>query len=390
VFIFPSPLKDFLRYFFFKIALLSLIFFELSSLASAHVVKQIFLSLEQPGQHWKIKSTFDAAYALPEFRNDESTPQPKREWLVHLNKEEHARLRKETEAYLRETLSFTHAGHPIPVQITFPNFKKSPPDFPQMLTGGAYLSVILSGDTPSDIGGDFQIHVHSGPHPDFVIASGTEDNRQYHVVSPGHQTTLFTTSATSAEVTTTEGSLWDVLKMGYTHVIPKGLDHLLFILALFLMSRQWRPLLSQSLTFTLAHSITLGLAASGVFQISQWSGAWLIEPLIALSIAFVAIENVFIKKSSPLRLIVVFLFGLVHGLGFAGSLATALDQGSHNSLLALALANLGVEFAQVTILAAVWIATLIWWKFPFYEKFRIGSSLGIATIGLIWVVQRLS
>jgi len=379
-----------LRQSLIKVAALLLLLIHLTPQVSAHVVKQIFLSLEQPGQHWEIKSTFDAAYALPEFRNDASTPQPVREWLVHLNAEEHARLRKETESYLRETLTFTHAGHTIPFKISFPDYLETPPHFPKMLNGGAYITIKLTGETASDLGGDFQIHVSSGPHPDFVIASGPQDNRQYHIVSPGKEATLFTTSATSAEVTTTKGSLWDILIMGYTHVIPMGLDHLLFILALFLMSRQWRPLLSQSLTFTLAHSITLGLAASGIFQVSQWSGAWLIEPLIALSIAFVAIENVFIKKNSPHRLGVVFCFGLVHGLGFAGSLATALDQGSHNSLVALALANLGVELAQVTILGAAWILTLVWWRNPIYEKFRIATSLTIAAIGLFWVVQRLS
>jgi hypothetical protein len=360
-----------------------------TQLASAHIVKQIFLSLEHPGSSWEIKATFDAGYALPEFRNDPLTPQPTREWLVHLEPAEHAELRKETEAYLRESLTFSYAGKPLSYQISFPDYQHTPPDFPKMLTGGAYLTVKITGDTPPGTSGDFTLHVHSGSRPDFVVASGPKETRQYHVIAPGKEATLFHSSASSQEVSTNSGSMFDLLKMGYTHVIPKGLDHLLFILALFLMARNWRPLLSQSLTFTLAHSITLGLAASGTIHINQWSGSWLIEPLIALSIAFVAIENVFIKKSSRHRLVVVFLFGLVHGLGFAGSLATALDQGSANSLVALALANLGVELAQVTILAVAWVLTIRWWKSKIYPTFRIAASLAIAAVGLFWMAQRL-
>jgi len=361
----------------------------ISGTASGHVVQQIFLTLEKSGQEWELQSTFDAAYALPEFRDDANEPQPDRKWLLSLSDTQHDRLKKEAESYLRKSLDFTHGGKNLGYQITFPDYETTPPDFPTMLNGGAYFTIICRGTLPPNTAGDFQIRPHSGSLPDFVVATGPKSNRQYHVAAPGTHITLFTTTASGGTKATESNGLLSILIMGYRHVLPMGMDHMLFILALFLMSRKWRPLLAQSLAFTVAHSITLGLAASGVFQIGQWSGAWLIEPLIALSIAVVATENLFTHKATTHRLVVVFLFGLVHGLGFAGSLATALDQGSTTSLLALGIANLGVELAQVTILTVAWIATLYWWRRPVYQKFRALASFVIAIIGIAWMIERL-
>ena len=361
----------------------------LTAAAHGHIVNQLFLSLEKSGTNWELKSTFDAAYALPEFRNDDTSPQPARAWLLSLDQSEHNRLQKEAEAYLRESLLITHAGAALDFQVSFPDYETTPHTFPSMLNGGAYFTISIKGSIAPSTTGDFKVEVRLGDRPDFIIGSGPQEKRNYHVIPPGSTTTLFSTTASGTEIVNQDSALFSLLKMGFTHVIPHGLDHLLFILALFLMARKWRPLLSQSLTFTVAHSITLGLAASGVFQIGQWSGAWLIEPLIALSIAVVALENLRTTRATPSRLIVVFFFGLIHGLGFAGSLATALDQGTSSNLLALALANIGVELAQITILALAWIATLVWWRRPFYQKFRKVSSLLIALIGLFWMIERL-
>lgn len=361
----------------------------LASCAHGHIVNQLFFSLEKPDKNWEVKATFDAAYALPEFRDDENIPQPPREWLFELSKKEHLRLKKEAESYLRDSLSFTHGETTLDYQVSFPDYLSTPPDFPIMLNGRAYFTVVISGTLPSEKTNNFNIHVRSGSLPDFIVASGPSDNRYYHVVTPGSSATLFTTSGPGADVTVEKSSMLSILKMGYRHVIPDGLDHLLFILALFLMARRWQPLLTQSLAFTVAHSITLGLAASGVVQLSQWPGTWLIEPMIALSIAVVAIENLFTSGNSRHRVIVIFLFGLIHGLGFAGSLGTALDQGSHTSLIALAVANLGVELAQITILTGAWVATIRWWDSDYYPKFRIAASATIALIGLFWMAERL-
>src|SRR5262249_25622395 len=106
------------------------------------------------------------------------------------------------------------------------------------------------------------------------------------------------------------------LKLGYTHILPKGIDHILFVLGLFLLSLQLRPILMQVTTFTIAHSITLGLSMYGIVSLPSR----VVEPLIALSIAYVAVENLITRELKPWRLALVFSFGLLHGMGFAGVL----------------------------------------------------------------------
>lgn len=353
---------------------------------SAHEVKQLLFTLKKAGEEWAIESTFDAAYALPELRAFKEASQPDREWLFTLSDDEHARLRRETEKYIRESVSLLHGGKVVDYKVSFPDYASSPPDFPKLLNGGAYMRVVMSGRLNEGAGGEFVMRIEEGERPDFVVGLG-KDN--YVVIKPGDEARLFKTHAKSPEVEIRKAGLWGVLVMGYQHVIPEGVDHLLFILGLFLMARKWHALLSQSLAFTLAHSVTLGLASMEVIHLSQWSLAWMIEPMIALSIAVVAFENIWLKEGGRHRVVMVFFFGLIHGLGFAGSLGTALDRSGAGSLSALAVANLGVELAQVTILASAWILTLYWWKKPVYERFRIAASLTIGVIGLVWFVQRV-
>ncbi|MDT2050296.1 MAG: HupE/UreJ family protein, partial [Planktomarina sp.] len=109
---------------------------------------------------------------------------------------------------------------------------------------------------------------------------------------------------------------WRFVVEGFDHIIPKGLDHILFVFGLFLFSQVWRALLWQITAFTLAHTVTLGLATLSVIAIPPGQ-MWLVEALIAISIAYVAIENIFQSKLGWWRIVVVFCFGLLHGLGFA-------------------------------------------------------------------------
>lgn len=188
-----------------------------------------------------------------------------------------------------------------------------------------------------------------------------------------------------------ETSWFDVLttyvEAGYLHILPLGLDHILFILGLFLMSRKFRPLLWQVTMFTLAHSITLSLSTLGIFDLpSSW-----VEPLIALSIAYVAIENIWHQKLSSTRLWVVFGFGLLHGLGFATMLAE-FGLPDDGFLLALLGFNLGVEAGQISILVLAWFGVGFWirhWA-GYRQWIVIPASSVIAIVGLIWFWQRLS
>jgi len=135
------------------------------------------------------------------------------------------------------------------------------------------------------------------------------------------------------------------IRLGFTHILPLGFDHILFILGIFFLNPNLRSVLWQATAFTVAHSITLALAASGIIHpLSS-----VIEPVIALSIAFIAIENIFITSLKWWRILVVFAFGLVHGMGFAGALAE-IGLPEKNFLGAVISFNVGVELGQITII----------------------------------------
>ncbi len=176
------------------------------------------------------------------------------------------------------------------------------------------------------------------------------------------------------------------LKLGYTHIVPKGADHILFVLGIFLLSRRWKPILLQVTAFTLAHTITLGLTIYGVVSLRPA----IVEPLIALSIVYVAVENVFTARLYARRVALVFGFGLIHGMGFAGVLSQ-LGLPRSQFLPALISFNVGVELGQLTvILAAFLLVGLPFREKPWYHRrVVVPLSLSIAAIGLYWAVERV-
>jgi len=178
---------------------------------------------------------------------------------------------------------------------------------------------------------------------------------------------------------------WTYLKLGFTHILPKGTDHILFVLGIFLLSIRLKPVLLQVTAFTVAHTITLALTIYGVFSLKPS----IVEPLIAVSIVFVAVENILSAKVSPWRVAVVFGFGLLHGMGFAGVLS---EQGLPRTefLTALLSFNLGVEGGQLAvILSAFLLIGLPFRNKPWYRsRIVIPASAVIALIGLYWAIQR--
>ena len=175
------------------------------------------------------------------------------------------------------------------------------------------------------------------------------------------------------------------LWLGYTHILPKGLDHILFVLGLFLLSPRLKPLLLQVTAFTIAHSITLALSIYGIVSLPSR----LVEPLIALSIAYVAIENIITRELKPWRLALVVMFGLLHGLGFAGVLSD-LGLPRDEFLTALVTFNLGVEGGQLTIIALAMIATAAFMNKGWYRRrVVIPASLVIAGVGIYWTLVRV-
>jgi hypothetical protein len=176
------------------------------------------------------------------------------------------------------------------------------------------------------------------------------------------------------------------LWLGYTHILPKGLDHILFVLGIFLLSPRWKTLLLQVTAFTVAHSITLALSIYGIVSLPSR----VVEPLIALSIVYVAVENLCTRELKPWRVALVFTFGLLHGLGFAGVLRE-LGLPRSEFLTALLTFNLGVEGGQLTIIAAALLATAPFRQAPwFHTRVVVPASLAIAATGLYWTATRLA
>ena len=176
------------------------------------------------------------------------------------------------------------------------------------------------------------------------------------------------------------------LKLGYTHILPLGLDHILFILCVFFLNTNLKKIIMQASMFTLAHSITLGLAMYGIIN----PPGNIVEPLIALSIVFLAIENIFSTNVKPWRLVMVFLFGLVHGMGFAGAL-NGLGMPDYAFATALVSFNVGVELGQLSIILFMYFlvsrnfSKTIWYR----SKLVVPASILIACIAGWWTIERI-
>ena len=179
---------------------------------------------------------------------------------------------------------------------------------------------------------------------------------------------------------------WQYFALGFTHILPHGFDHVLFVVGIFLLTSKWQSIVAQVSTFTVAHSITLALTMYGIVSLP----AKVVEPMIALSIAYVAIENLMVSELKPWRLALVFSFGLLHGMGFAGVLR---DLGLPRPafLTALVTFNVGVEAGQLTVIAFAFAACAYWQQRDraTYRRFIVvPASFAIALVGVFWTVQR--
>lgn len=253
------------------------------------------------------------------------------------------------------------------------------------------ISVIkLSGELPAEAGALQWYYPAKFGDNAVRVRQVDEENKQWHwsqwqwlrndEMSEAFSLTEIVNNKTLVEVITS------YIVIGFEHIVPKGLDHILFILGLFLLSTHWRPLFWQVTMFTVAHTITLGLAMNNVIALP----ANIVEPLIALSIAYVGIENVFAKQLVKSRLILVFLFGLLHGLGFASVL---IDFGMPANDFAVALIsfNVGVELGQLAVISTAFVILRLGFKnsSAYRKMVVVPGSLMIAIIGLYWFVERL-
>ena len=176
------------------------------------------------------------------------------------------------------------------------------------------------------------------------------------------------------------------IQLGFKHIIPLGIDHILFVLSLFLLNPKLKPVLIQATAFTVAHTVTLGLS---MYQVINPPSA-IVEPIIAISIMYVAVENIISPNLKPSRIGIVFLFGLIHGMGFA-SVLSDLGLPQKSFLTSLLMFNVGVELGQITVIVlAYFLLAKLFGEKPYYRKYIVIplSSL-IFIIATYWTIERI-
>jgi len=241
----------------------------------------------------------------------------------------------------------------------------------------------LSGRLPKDAK-EFRLELSRAFGPvQLAIFEQSTGRSVRQVIGAGAEAPPFELGKTAISGTSSPAA-WRYLLLGYEHIVPLGLDHILFVCGLFLLSPKLKPLLWQTMAFTLAHSVTLALAMLDVISLPSR----VVEPLIAASIAYVAIENLLTSELKPWRPIVVFCFGLLHGLGFAGALReVGLPDGP--ILTPLLMFNVGVEAGQLSVVLGA-LLTVGWFRRTsgYRAWVTIPGSGAIALVGLYWCVQR--
>ncbi len=343
------------------------------------LVELQFLNLET---EWRLEGEMDIAYMLPEMRGVPGGLPMSRVKAMAEPPEELARYRRDTEATLRMLLRFTFADKDVAWRVEFPDFKKDPFELPPEAGDIALITARIIIE-PVAGAGELRAHWAGEQETELIILIGDDADPEAAIVStlPGGSLMLLKQTGGGAALPVEKPMAGGFLSLGFSHVM--GLDHILFVLGLFLLAPRWKPLLQQSLLFTLAHSITLALAVLDAVNVNE---VW-VEHLIALSIAWVGIENLWFRTLTRRRLVLVFCFGLLHGLGFASVLQAKLARFSElNPAVPLVGFNVGVEIAQVSVLAVAFL--LLWPVRKWSPQIQVAGSVFIAIAGLAWAVQQ--
>ncbi len=360
-----------------------------SSWVRAHQVASVELEFLNLDSHWRLDGEMDIAYMLPETRNVPGGPPMSRETAMKAPPEEMARIRRETENTLRKLIRLTFADKDLPWRVEFPDFDKEPFELPPEAGDIALITTRIIIDAVPGAG-ELRAHWSGEQETELIIL--TEEGENASVVStlPGGTLMLLKQTDAGESLPVEKPVTGGWLQMGYRHVLPQGRDHILFILGLFLLVPNWKAMLGQSLLFTVAHSITLALAVFEVVHIPEklWGIANPVEVLIAVSIAWIGVENLLTRKLGKQRLVLIFCFGLLHGLGFASSIGDKMDGVPRTQLTGPLLGfNVGVELAQITVLAFAFLMLWALRKWTLQVQ-TIGSAL-IALAGISWAVQRV-
>ena len=306
-------------------------------------------------------------------------------WMDSLDDEAWKVMKKMAEADVRNFFEPRLEDKVLEVAFSFPDLRREPWKFELNANYNALLRIRMEGELPEVPMGSFSVIWEEPDEADLILKVrrlGVMLEARTIESGSGAQELLVFSAGGESEVV--EASLWSWVKSGFEHILPKGLDHILFILGLFLLVPKMKSLLSQTVAFTIAHSITLALVVLGTITVP----GRFVEAAIALSIAYVGLENLWVKELKPRRVVFVFALGLLHGMGFA-SVMQELELPTGSLLKPLIGFNVGVELGQVAILGGAFLLTFWAVKKAGFEVFRKFASLGIAGVGIWWTVERV-
>jgi hypothetical protein len=375
---------------------LGIILFMLSGIAGAHSMKQVRSEISAKDGAWQASVWLEAWALYPEdgpkvppgTPGDPNTAGSK--WVATLDATDHKGMRETAEMFLNETFVLTLDGKPLKAAYTFPDYSVELPVLKENDDGNSLVRIDLEGKFPEGAKGSLKL----------VWADDEDEPLALQVIlpqdhgSPKVQVMRLSPKSEAAELMTIdadgnaaagkESTLLEWIAAGFKHILPLGIDHICFILGLFFLQPKWKPLLWQTSAFTLAHSITLAMVVLGAFSVPSS----IVEPMIALSIAYVGIENLWVKELKPWRVGLVFSLGLLHGMGFA-SVMKELELPEGEVLKPLIGFNLGVECGQMTVLAAAFAATFMFLNKPQFAIVRKIASGLIGAVGLYWTYDRI-
>lgn len=360
----------------------------------SHEMDQVKAQMEIGKSHWSAIVEIEGFALYPSdgpHTPDENveTNYAGMDWIQRLDRSEWEEMKETATGYLRDCFQLKLNGQSLPFDIEFLNFTTDPPEWTTNQKGTAVFRMRLHGKWQQGMAGPMELLWldYSGEALSLQVQGSQQTSTaplSVMRIETKVPTKLADITATGEVGETVGTSLWAWIIAGFEHIIPKGLDHILFILGLFFLQPKIRPLLWQSTAFTIAYSITLGLVVAGVFSISSD----IVEPAIALSIAYVGFENIWVKELKPWRVGLVFGLGLLHGMGFA-SVMQELEIPTGSLLTPLLGFNVGVECGQLAVLASAFLLTFAFLRKPLFTHIRLIASVLIGITGLYWTVERI-
>jgi hydrogenase/urease accessory protein HupE len=367
-----------------------ILYWMLPGMVQAHSMKQVRSEISLVDGKWEASVWLegwalypeDGAKIPPGTPGDPNTAG--REWLKTLDEADHKVMRDTALMFLDYTYRLTLDGKRLEAEYSFPDYTVPLPELPENEDGNVLMRIDLKGEISQGTVGAFMLEWTDPEDEPMVLSIVKPEPRLLRIEPRTPAVELFMIAADGSSTETEGTSLFGWIIHGFEHILPKGLDHILFILGLFFLQPKAKPLLWQTTSFTLAHSITLALVVLGLFTVPSH----IVEPMIALSIAYVGLENLWVKELKPWRIGLVFGLGLLHGMGFA-SVMKELEIPEGAVLKPLIGFNLGVEIGQITVLASAFAATFMILKKPAFGIVRKAASLLIGTTGLYWTVERI-